>query len=180
MKLLKRKFLQHVARGVMGLALLAVVPMAFAQSTADITITGTIRAGTCSVAAIPDQTLPEVSASEFPASGELIASQKTFGLALTGCSGVTGASINFTGTAAVGDAGRFRNTAASPAPGVGIYLYRTTPPAAGIAPNTATSVTFAGASYTLGLRASLWKLSAATPVTMGAVGTTITANITYR
>ncbi|WP_329892172.1 fimbrial protein [Stenotrophomonas sp. SMYL11] len=99
--------------------LLGAAPLALADS-ATLTITGRVLAGTCT---LTDATidLDPVKASDLTPGTD--AQIKAGALEFTGCVGVNKAVLSFAGTAADGDAERWKNTAATdPASGVSISL----------------------------------------------------------
>lgn len=100
-------------------ALLVAAPVALADS-ATLTITGRVLPGTCT---LTDATiaLDPVKASDLTPGTD--AQIKAGALEFTGCVGVSKAVLSFDGTAADGDAERWKNTAATdPASGVSISL----------------------------------------------------------
>lgn len=102
------------------LALLLLTPVAAFADTATLTISGRVLPGTCTLAA-PAITLDPVKADEMTAATP--SKLKTGALNFTGCVGVSRARLSFDGTAADGDAQRWKNTAATtPATGVSIAL----------------------------------------------------------
>ncbi|WP_313445847.1 fimbrial protein [Stenotrophomonas indicatrix] len=105
-------------RIVLFAALLAVAPNAFADS-ATLTISGRVLPGTCTLDA-PAITLDPVNANDLTQGDNLL---KAGVLNFTGCVGVAKAVLTFDGTAADGDAARWKNTAsADAADGVSIAL----------------------------------------------------------
>lgn len=106
-------------RIALSTALLAAAPVALADS-ATLTITGRVLPGTCTLNdALID--LDPVKASDLtPGADSQI---KAGALEFTGCVGVNKAVLSFAGTAADGDAERWKNTAPTdPASGVSISL----------------------------------------------------------
>ncbi|WP_414494031.1 fimbrial protein [Stenotrophomonas maltophilia] len=102
------------------LALLMMTPGAAIADTATLSITGRVLPGTCTLAA-PAITLDPVKADEMTAATP--SKLKTGALNFTGCVGVARARLSFDGTAADGDAQRWKNTASTtPATGVSIAL----------------------------------------------------------
>jgi len=100
-------------------ALLATTPLALAD-TATLTISGRVLPGTCTLvdASIA---LDPVKASDLTSGAD--SHIKAGALAFNGCVGVSKAVLSFAGTAADGDAERWKNTAATdPAGGVSISL----------------------------------------------------------
>lgn len=160
-----------------------------AQSTgtANIALTGQVQPGTCTVAAVNER-FPTVMANTFnpnPASeNSNSASWLPFNLTLTGCAGVTGATLVF-GTAADAEPSRasmFRNKAtADAAPYAAIWLRPTTDCATGgtIAPAGTRNETISGATHQVPLCALYVKLAGGV-VTRGAISTLFTVTITYR
>ncbi|PSD19249.1 fimbrial protein [Stenotrophomonas maltophilia] len=93
--------------------------LALADS-ATLTISGKVLPGTCTLTAAPI-TLDPVKASDLTPGAE--AQIKAGSLQFSGCVGVSKAVLSFSGTAADGDATRWKNTAASDAAdGVSISL----------------------------------------------------------
>ncbi len=107
-------------RIALSTALLAAAPVALADS-ATLTISGRVLPGTCTLTAAPKIDLDPVKASDLTpgADGQI----KAGALEFTGCVGVSKAVLSFAGTAADGDAERWKNTATTdPASGVSISL----------------------------------------------------------
>jgi len=103
-------------RIVLFAALLAFAPNVFA---ATLTISGRVLPGTCTLADAAI-TLDPVKANDLTQGDNLL---KTGVLNFTGCVGVTKAVLSFDGTAADGDAARWKNTATTDAAdGVSIAL----------------------------------------------------------
>jgi type 1 fimbria pilin len=155
-------------------------------STARIDLNGSIQAGTCTVAAVT-RTMPPVSADVFPQvptqTGTAAASYTDFALALTACSGVTGATFKFgdAADASTQQASVFRNKAANGAPYTAIWLRDSAACTAGgtIAPGGSISRNFTAATYAFPLCAQYVKVAGGL-VTMGPLTTTFTVTITYR
>ncbi|MCS4233039.1 fimbrial protein [Stenotrophomonas sp. BIGb0135] len=155
--------------------------------TANVTLNGSIGPGTCTVAAVNER-FPTVMANTFnsnPANeNSNSASWLPFHLTLTGCAGVTGATLVF-GTAADAEPSRvsmFRNKAtADAAPYAAIWLRPTTDCATGgtIAPAGTRNETISGATHQVPLCALYVKLAGGV-VTRGTISTTFTVTITYR
>ncbi|MGX9189169.1 fimbrial protein [Stenotrophomonas sp. Ker107b] len=170
------------------LMLVSVLP-ARAQSTgtSNVALTGRIQPGTCTVAAVNER-FPTVMANTFnnnPASeNSNSASWLPFNLTLTGCAGVTGATLVF-GTAADAEPSRasmFRNKAtADAAPYAAIWLRPTTDCATGgtIAPASTRNETISGSTHEVPLCALYVKLAGGV-VTRGAISTRFTVTITYQ
>ncbi|AWH16447.1 fimbrial protein [Stenotrophomonas sp. ZAC14D2_NAIMI4_7] len=100
------------------ISITAAAPAALAD-TATLTISGRVLPGTCTLNA-PAITLDPVKANELTQGDNQL---KAGTLDFSGCVGVTKATLSFAGTAADGDAERWKNTAATdPADGVSIAL----------------------------------------------------------
>lgn len=150
-------------------------PLALAD-TATLTISGTVLPGTCTLAA-PPVTLDPVKADEVVQGDNAL---RQSALNFTGCVGVSKATLSFSGTAADGDAARWKNTAGTdPAGGVSVALL------AGASGNTylkdgdtgiEVPVTGATASYTL--RAGYY-VAAVAGIQPGAVQTDIIVTADY-
>lgn len=96
--------------------LACIAPAAFA---ATLTITGRVLPGTCTLADA-QISLDPVKANEMTVGANAL---KAGALNFTGCIGVTKATLTFDGTAADGDAERWKNTASTgPADGVSVAL----------------------------------------------------------
>lgn len=156
-------------------ALLASAPSAFAD-TATLTITGRVLPGTCTLTA-PAITLDPVRANDLVQGDNQI---KPGALNFAGCVGVTRATLSFDGTAADGDAERWKNTASTgPADGVSVAL---------LAGATGTTylkrgdsgivVPVTGATASYALRAGYY-LPVLGGLTAGAVQTEITVTAAY-
>lgn len=165
---------------------LCACPLAAAQSTVRVDLNGSIQAGTCTAAAVT-KTMPAVKASAFPqtAAGKagVAASYTPFDVALTGCSGVTGANFVF-GAAADAEPQQtdsFRNKATNGAPFTAIWVRETAACSTGatVRPGATLSKTFATATYTLPMCAQYYKFAGGL-VSMGPLTTTFTVTVTYR
>ncbi|MEN5286314.1 fimbrial protein [Stenotrophomonas lactitubi] len=100
-------------------ALLAAAPLALAD-TATLTISGSVLPGTCTLTDARIDLDPVKASDLTPGSDSQI---KLGALEFTGCVGVAKAMLSFAGTAADGDANRWKNTEATdPASGVSISL----------------------------------------------------------
>ncbi|AWH52260.1 fimbrial protein [Stenotrophomonas sp. ESTM1D_MKCIP4_1] len=164
-----------VLRNALFLALMATAPAALADS-ATLTISGRVLPGTCTLNA-PAITLDPVKANELTQGDNQL---KAGTLDFTGCVGVTKATLSFAGTAADGDAERWKNTAATDAAdGVSVALLQgatgTTYLKNG---DTGIDVPVTGATATFALRAGYY-LPTLGAVTAGAVQTEITVTADY-
>jgi len=157
-------------------ALLAAAPLALAD-TATLTISGRVLPGTCTLSDARI-TLDPVKASDLTPGAD---SQITPGaLEFTGCAGVSRALLSFAGTAADGDANRWKNTEATdPAGGVSISLL------SGLTGNTylkdgdsGIDVAVSGATARYPLRAAYY-VSPGAPVSGGEVRADITVTADY-
>ncbi len=100
-------------------AMLALLMAASPASSQTLSISGRVLPGTCALAT-PAITLDSVKADALNVGNNNL---KTSNLNFTGCIGVTKALLSFDGTAAEGDALRWKNTATSePAKGLSIVL----------------------------------------------------------
>ena len=107
------------SRTVAFTALAALASLASAD-TATLTISGRVLPGTCTLSAAPIALDPVKASDLTPGADSAI---KAGALEFSGCVGVSKAVLSFAGTAADGDAERWKNTAASdPASGVSIAL----------------------------------------------------------
>lgn len=107
-----------IATTLLLLAGAVLAPPAAADS-ATLTITGRVLPGTCTLRA-PPITLDSIKADELVVGGNGL---KASALNFTGCVGVSKAVLSFSGTAADGDAQRWKNTASTdPAAGVSVAL----------------------------------------------------------
>lgn len=172
--------------GVLAVLYLAANPAAAqSRATANFSLTGQIEAGTCAITAV-NRTMNTVPASDFPnvaaTAGGATTSFDTFNLALTGCSGVTGATITFgaTGDAADGQTDAFKNKAATnPAPNTGLLLKETNcTTGATVTPGKTLSRTFVTATHNVPLCAQYYKLAGGL-VTKGAISTAFTLTVTF-
>ena len=170
---------------LIALALTAFPAAAQSRATANFALTGQIEAGTCAIGAV-NRTMPTASASDFPnvaaTAGGATPSFDTFNLALTGCSGVTGATITFgaAADAADGQADAFKNKAATnPAPYTGLLLKETNyATGATVTPGKTLNRTFATATHNVPLCAQYYKLAGGL-VTKGAISTAFTLTVTF-
>lgn len=163
-------------RRVTFLALIATAPAALAD-TATLTISGRVLPGTCTLNA-PAITLDPVQASELTQGDNKL---KTGSLDFTGCVGVTKATLSFAGTAADGDAERWKNTATvDAADGVSIALLQgatgTTYLKNG---DTGIEVPVTGATASFALRAGYY-VPTVGAMAAGAVQTDITVTADYQ
>lgn len=145
-------------------------------AAATLTISGRVLPGTCTLTA-PAITLDNVKADELKV-GDNLLKQST--LNFTGCIGVAKATLSFDGTAADGDAQRWKNTASTdPARGVSVALL------AGATGNvylkkgdTGIEVPVTGATASYTLRAGYY-LPMTSGVNAGAIQTAITVTALY-
>ncbi|WP_286069705.1 fimbrial protein [Stenotrophomonas sp. 57] len=157
-------------------ALLAAAPLALAD-TATLTISGRVLPGTCT---LTDATiaLDEVKASDLtPGTDSQI---KAGALEFTGCVGVSKAVLSFAGTAADGDATRWKNTAtADAAGGVSISLLSGTSGSTYLKDgDTGIDVPVTGATARYDLRAAYFLPTAQAP-SAGLVSTEILVTADY-
>ncbi|MCX2919318.1 fimbrial protein [Stenotrophomonas rhizophila] len=157
------------------LALIATTPTALAD-TATLTISGRVLPGTCTLNA-PAIALDPVKADELTQGDNKL---KTGSLDFSGCVGVNKATLSFAGTAADGDAERWKNTAAADAAdGVSIALLQgatgTTYLKNG---DTGIDVPVTGSTATFALRAGYY-LPTVGAANAGAVQTEITVTADY-
>ncbi|MFG6108660.1 fimbrial protein [Stenotrophomonas nematodicola] len=165
---------------------MCVCPLAAAQSTVRVDLNGSIQAGTCTAAAV-SKTIPAVGANVFPQvagnTGSAPASYTDFEIALTGCSGVTGATFQMGAVAdASTQANVFRNKATNGAPFTGYWIKEGTgrcTAGATVAPGASITKNFTTATYQLYLCAQYVKIAGGL-VTMGPLSTNFTVTITYR
>jgi type 1 fimbria pilin len=169
----------------MMLTATAVPAAAQSRATANFSLTGQIEAGSCAITAVT-RTMKTIPASDFPnvaaTAGGAAASFDTFDLGLTGCSGVTGATITFgvAADAADGQADAFKNKAATnPAPHTGLLLKETNcTTGATVTPGKTLTRTFATATHNVPLCAQYYKLAGGL-VTKGAISTNFTLTVTF-
>lgn len=160
---------------VLLLAGAALSPPAAADS-ATLTITGRVLPGTCTLAA-PPIALDPIKADELVVGDNGL---KASALNFTGCVGVSKAALSFSGTAADGDAQRWKNTASTdPAAGVSVALL------AGASGNTylkhgdtGIEVPVSGTTASYALRAAYYA-AALTGLQAGEVRTEITVTADY-
>ena len=157
------------------LALIATTPTALAVTTM-LTISGRVLPGTCTLNA-PAIALDPVKADDLTQGDNKL---KTGSLDFSGCVGVTKATLSFAGTAADGDAERWKNTAAADAAdGVSIALLQgatgTTYLKNG---DTGIDVPVTGSTATFVLRAGYY-LPTVGAAKAGAVQTEITVTADY-
>lgn len=160
-----------------ALAVLLVLPATVFADTATLTISGSVLPGTCTLAA-PAITLDPVKADEMTAA--TANKLKTGALNFVGCVGVKGTKLSFDGTAADGDAQRWKNTATTtPATGVSIALL------AGTTGNTylkkgdtGIAVTVTGATATYPIRAGYY-IPTTSGINAGNISTEITVTAAY-
>jgi len=167
----------HIAatRVILVATLSTVAPAALADS-ATLTVTGRVLPGTCILNA-PAITLAPVKANKLVQGDNEVKPAK---LDFSGCVGVTKAKLSFAGTAADGDAERWKNTAATDAAkGVSIALLAgatgTTYLKSG---DTGVNVAVAGATASYPLRAGYY-LPAVGAISSGAVKADITVTADY-
>lgn len=163
-------------RIILCTALLAAAPLALADS-ATLTISGKVLPGTCSLA---NATVPldSIKANDLtPGADSQI---KAGALEFTGCVGVNKAVLSFAGTAADGDATRWKNTAtADAAGGVSISLLSGTTGSTYLKDgDTGIDVPVTGATARYDLRAAYFLPTGATP-SAGDVSTEIVVTADY-
>ncbi|MBA0446637.1 fimbrial protein [Stenotrophomonas maltophilia] len=156
-------------------ALVAVAPTVLAD-TATLTISGRVLPGTCVMNA-PAMTLDPIKANELSQGDNQI---KAGRLDFSGCVGVTKAKLSFSGTAADGDAARWKNTAdTDPAEGVSIALLAGTTGSTYLKDgDTGIEVVVTGATASYALRAGYY-LPTLGAITAGAVQADITVTADY-
>lgn len=170
------------AAAIAGVLMICAAGSASAQSA--ISIGGTIRPGTCNIATgdiNKNVQIDPIEFSDLPASGELVASRTNFDLSLSGCAGVTRATVAFTGNAATPDSSVFANslTGADAATGVAIRLNdRNGGTHTQIPPGGTKAIDINGATGQYTLSASVSSLSGVTRKA-GDISTSITATITF-
>lgn len=157
-------------------ALLAAAPLALAD-TATLTISGKVLPGTCTLTAAPI-TLDPVKASDLTPGAD--AQIKAGALQFAGCVGVSKAVLSFAGTAADGDATRWKNTAVSDAAeGVSISLLSGTTGSNYLKDgDTGIDVPVAGATARYDLRAAYFLPTGEAP-SAGEVSTEIVVTADY-
>lgn len=169
------------------LSVLSLPAAAQLTSTAQIELNGNVQAGTCTAAGVT-KTFPTVSAGAFPqteaATGGVAASYTDIEIALTDCTGVTGATfqIGVRADASSQPTNVFRNKATDGAPFTSYWIREGAGACATgrtVAPGAALSRDFAGSSYNLELCAQYHKNPGGL-VSMGPLSTNFTVTITYR
>ncbi|CAH0191784.1 fimbrial protein [Stenotrophomonas lactitubi] len=158
------------------IALLAVAPLALADR-ATLTITGRVLPGTCTLNAAPIDLDPVKASDLTPGADSQI---KAGALEFTGCVGVSKAVLSFAGTAADGDAERWKNTAATDAAdGVSISLLSGTTGNTYLKDgDTGIDVPVTGATARYDLRAAYYAPTG-TALTAGEVSTEIVVTADY-
>lgn len=166
---MSRSFLLLAATATMCLA-------ASTASAATLTISGRVLPGTCTLTA-PAIALDPVKADEMAQGDNKL---KAGTLNFTGCVGVTKATLSFAGTAADGDAERWKNTAtADAAVGVSVALLKGATGTDYIKNGDADiEVVVSGATASYPLRAGYY-LPAVAGVNAGAVQTEIVVTADY-
>lgn len=165
-----------LARVTLCAALVATTPTAFAD-TATLTISGRVLPGTCTLTA-PAITLDAIKASDLtPGADSQI---KAGALEFNGCVGVNKAALAFAGTAADGDATRWKNTETTgPADGVSVSLLSGTTGSTYLKDgDTDIEVLVSGATARFDLRAAYFLPTGAVAVA-GGVSTEIVVTATY-
>ncbi|MDT3555734.1 fimbrial protein [Stenotrophomonas maltophilia group sp. msm1] len=163
-------------RAALCAALLAATPLALADS-ATLTISGKVLPGTCTLNAAPIALDPVKASDLTPGADSQI---KAGALEFTGCVGVNKALLSFSGTAADGDAERWKNTAASdPASGVSISLLAGASGSIYLKDgDTGIDVPVTGAAARYDLRAAYFQPSGSAP-SAGEVSTEIVVTADY-
>jgi len=166
----------HFPRIIVCALLLAAAPAALAD-TATLTISGRVLPGTCVLTAAPIA-LDAVKADELTPGSDV--GIKAGVLEFNGCVGVNKAVLSFAGTAADGDAQRWKNTAVSdPATGVSLALLSGTTGSVYLKNgDTGIEVPVTGATARFDLRAGYHLPSGVDPVA-GLVSTEITVTADY-
>lgn len=140
-----------------------------------LTISGRVLPGTCTLAA-PAITLDPVKADEMTVGDNKL---KAGALNFTGCVGVASATLSFDGTAADGDAQRWKNIAATDAAsGVSVSLLEGASGTTYLKNGDTRTLVVNGATATFPLRAGYY-LPSTTGINAGAVETTITVTADY-
>lgn len=154
--------------------LACIAPAAFAD-TATLTITGRVLPGTCTLAA-PAITLNPVKANEMTVGDNAL---KAGALNFTGCIGVTKATLTFDGTAADGDALRWKNTAATDAAtGVSVALLAAATGTTYLKKGDSVDLVVSGATATYPLRAGYY-LPSTSGINAGVVQTEVVVTADY-
>lgn len=155
--------------------LCSAAPAAFAD-TATLTITGRVLPGTCTLAA-PAIALDPIKADEMTQGDNKL---KAGALNFTGCIGVAKATLSFDGTAADGDAERWKNTAsADAASGVSIALLAGASGATYLKKGDSVDLVVSGATATYPLRAGYY-LPSASGINAGMVQTEVVVTADYQ
>ncbi|MDT9583073.1 fimbrial protein [Stenotrophomonas indicatrix] len=168
-----------MSRSILQWATAAVLCLSAAHASADtatLTITGRVLPGTCTLAA-PAVVLDPIKADELvQGDNKLTAGSLDF----TGCVGVGKATLSFAGTAADGDAERWKNTApADAADGVSVALLAGTTGSTYLKNgDTGIEVLVSGATASYPLRAGYY-LPAAASTGAGVVQTEIVVTADY-
>lgn len=157
---------------------------AMAADSASIHINGRVIAGTCTTAGDASVVIPDIQGGRYPA-GRISASAKAFTMVLSGCAGVTQATLSFgsANDAHIQQKDTFRNQAAKDAVG-GVSLWLQYEKCAAerntIAPGSTRIHAVNGASLSVPLCVTYWKIDGEQfPLAPGNVAAAIKVNITY-
>ncbi len=165
-------------------AVVAFVSEASAQSTANITLTGGITPGTCSVADI-SEAMPPVSADRLPSGNRGVPDSYTpFVIGLRSCAGVKSAKLTFGSSADAHPVttDTFNNKDGGGPANISIWIQRQAAcsgSGGGIRPGgTITLAINNASSFDYPVCAQYWRVNA-DPVVSGVVSTTFTLDISY-
>lgn len=170
------RFARSTACALLPLSLLAFAAASHAD-TAKLSISGRVDPGTCTLVAAPIQLAP-LRADQLKQGDNAI---KTSALELKDCVGVSTATLSFDGTAADGDAERWKNTAGkTPAAGVTIALLSGTTDATYLKKGDTVAVPVTGAAGRLDIRSGYHLAGSPAGLAPGAVSTEITITADYK
>ena len=156
--------------------LLLVLPASALADTATLTVSGTVLPGTCTMTAT-DITLDPVKADEMAVATPV--NLKAGALNFSGCVGVARARLSFDGTAADGDAERWKNTATTtPATGVSIALLSGTTGTNYLKKGDTQTVSVTGATASYALRAGYY-IGSNAGINAGNISTEIVVTAAY-
>ncbi len=166
---------RHPLRTLLAAALFGVSPTSQAD-TATLTISGRVNPGTCTLVASA-VLLDPIRADQLRQGDNGL---KASTLQLTNCLGVTTATLSFDGTAADGDAQRWKNTAGQgPASGLSVSLLSGTAGTTYLKKGDRIPLAVTGTSATLDIRSG-YHLAALAGVSAGAVSTEIVITAAYK
>ena len=170
------RFARSTACALLPLSLL-VLASASRADTAKLSISGRVNPGTCTLVAAPIQLAP-LRADELNQGDNAI---KTGALELKNCVGVSTATLSFDGTAADGDAERWKNTAGkTPAAGVTIALLSGTTGTTYLKKGDSVAVQVSGDAGKLEIRSGYHLAGPASGLAPGEVSTEITITADYK